>query len=478
MVQDPPNPAGTQPPGFALKFGTDGVRAEANSELTAEYALALGRAVATVYDVGVVLIGADTRRSSPMLAAAVGAGVAAAGSDAVDFETTSTPCLAGYSRHLGLPAVMISASHNPAVDNGLKVFAPGGTKLDDADQARIESLIAAGGGSADTALETPVGAGVGRVARLGTDLLAQILAPFEVDSFPVAQFDGYVRSVVDAAGGPEALAGLAVVFDAANGAAYDLGPRVLRSLGAETIERAVQPDGMNINDGCGSTHLDALQAELEGRRGVIGIAVDGDADRCLAVDEAGEIIDGDQILAICAIDMFDRGVLDNNAIAITVMSNLGLRVALRERGIDFVDTPVGDRHVVEAMGRKGLVLGGEQSGHVIFADAATTGDGVLTAVRLLEVVKRTGRTLAELAAGAMTRLPQVMVNVRTRAGQPDAAAEQRLAEEIRHAELDLGQMGRVLVRRSGTEPLMRIMVEAADPETAERWAERIAQTIR
>ena len=211
---------------------------------------------------------------------------------------------------------------------------------------------------------------------------------------------------------------------------------------------------------------------------MLGIAVDGEADRCLEVDEAGEIIDGDQILAICAIDMFDRGVLDNNASAITVMSNLGLRVALRERGIDFVDTPVGDRHVVEAMGRKGLVLGGEQSGHVIFADAATTGDGVLTAVRLLEVVKRTGRTLAELAAGAMTRLPQVMVNVRTQPGQPDAAAEERLAEEIRHAELDLGQMGRVLVRRSGTEPLMRIMVEAADAETAERWAERIAQTIR
>jgi phosphoglucosamine mutase len=454
------------------------VRAEANSELTVEFALVLGRAVATVFAPGPIIIGADTRRSSSMLAAAVGAGAASAGADVVDFGTASTPCLASYSRHLGIAAVMISASHNPAADNGLKVFAPGGVKLDDADQQRVEDLIAAYAAGADESMRPAVtGAAVGRVALLGTPLAAAILSPFEVDAFPVREFDGYVDAVVDAAGGPGALAGVTVAFDAANGAAYRLGPRILRSLGAEVIELATEPDGMNINDGCGSTDLEGLARRLVDLPAAIGIAVDGDADRCLAVDEAGERVDGDQILAVCAIDMAARGVLANEAIAITVMSNLGLRVALADRGIGHVDTPVGDRHVVEAMNRHGLVLGGEQSGHVIFADTATTGDGVLTAVRLLEVVSRNGGSLHQLVGEAMRRLPQAMVNVSTKSGAPDEAAEGRLAEAIAAAEAELGQSGRVLVRKSGTEPLIRIMVEATDEATAEGWANRIAAAL-
>ena len=460
-----------------LKFGTDGVRAVANRDLTPEYAMALGRAVASEVGSGCVLVGADPRRSSPMLAAAVAAGIASAGVDVVDFGCVSTPCLASYSSALGLAAVMISASHNPAADNGLKVFAAGGTKLSDEQQRAVEvaidaSFSGAASEAADGDLDRPIGAGVGRIGHRASPGGEAILAQYETESFPVRDLNGYCESIISTVGGPGSLSGLSIVFDGSNGAASEIGPRVFSALGATVTTMFVEPDGLNINECCGSTHLDPLVEAVRQHASSIGVAVDGDADRCLMVDETGETIDGDQMLAVCALDLARRGSLTNNGVAITVMSTLGLRQALTAAGVDYVETPVGDRHVAEAMAKHGLILGGEQSGHLIFGDVATTGDGVLSAARLLAIIAQGEDTLADVVSAAMRRLPQVMINVRLDSSR--AADSSRVDAAVASAESALGESGRVLVRASGTEPLLRVMVEADDEAAAAHWAQVIA----
>jgi phosphoglucosamine mutase len=439
---------------MAVRFGTDGVRGVANRAVTAELALSLGRAVARHFAATEVVIGRDTRRSGTMLEAALSAGVCAEGADAVLVGVAPTPAVAACSAEADVPGVVISASHNPFPDNGLKVFAPGGRKLDDADQTAIEQLL---DGVATHDAEVPVGASVG------------VVRPYPG---ALARYATAVASTVP----PGALEGLHVVLDCANGAAHEVAPLVLRRLGAQVRTLADRPDGTNINDGCGSTSPAALADAVRSAGADLGIALDGDADRVLAVDHRGELVDGDRVLVLCALDLRARGRLRNDAVAVTVMSNLGLHRALAAAGVRVVETPVGDRHVLEAIEREGLSLGGEQSGHVIFPDLSTTGDGLLCAVQLLDLVRRSGRPLADLAADAMQRVPQVLVNVAVDRPAPDVA--ERLASRISHARDQLGDEGRVLVRPSGTEPLVRVMVEAADPELARRVADELAADVR
>lgn len=442
---------------MARLFGTDGVRGLANRDLTAELALDLSVAAAHVLgEVGafagrrpVAVVGRDPRVSGEFLEAAVVAGLASAGVDVLRVGVLPTPAVAfltaDYDAGLG---VMISASHNPMPDNGIKFFAKGGHKLDDA----VEDLIAA---RLREPWNRPVGADVGRVQD----------APDGADR--------YVSHIVTSA--PHRLDGLRVVVDCANGAASAVSPDALRRLGADVVAVFNEPDGVNINDGCGSTHLDRLP-ELVRRHGAdAGIAHDGDADRCLAVDGDGELIDGDQILAILGLAMSAEGTLANSTVVATQMSNEGFRLALAGAGLSVLDTAVGDRYVLEAMRAGGYNLGGEQSGHVILADHGTTGDGVLTAVHLLGRVAEAGRPLGELAA-VMTRLPQVLVNVpdvdKAQVGSHDA-----VAAAVRDAEAELGETGRVLLRPSGTEPLVRVMVEAATEEQARGVADGLASVV-
>jgi phosphoglucosamine mutase len=448
-----------------VKFGTDGVRGVANRELTPELALALGRAAARVLGGDRYAIGRDTRRSGPMLEAALAAGLASEGADVTLLGVVPTPEVAWWSATEDAPAAMVSASHNPFADNGIKLFAPGGRKLSDAVEARLEAELARltglavpgsspadapPAGSVDTGRPAPVGAQVGRVGA----------AP--------GGHDGYVAAVVASLDGRR-LDGLTAVVDCANGSAAVVAPGVLRSLGVDVHVLHDRPDGLNINDRCGSTHTEGLARTVVERGADLGVAFDGDADRVLLVDAAGELVDGDQIIAMCAIDRRARGVLAGGAVVVTVMSNLGFRLAMDQRGIKVVETRVGDRYVLEALEAGDLSLGGEQSGHVIFpafSQLATTGDGLLTALQVLDVVARDGRPLAELAADAMTRLPQVLRNVRV--AERDPSLVERLAPEIAAAERRLGARGRVLVRPSGTEPLVRVMAEA--PTAAEAGA--------
>jgi phosphoglucosamine mutase len=441
---------------MTLKFGTDGVRGVANQELTPELALNLGRAAARVLGGSRWLIGRDTRRSGSLLAAALAAGLATEGVEVVDLGVVPTPGVAFLSAADRVPAAMISASHNPFGDNGIKLFTAGGSKLSDEVEERLEQELTALGGQGDPR-PRPMGAEVGSIS---------------VDHQAI---DRYRRFLVEGVVGAGALAGLKVVLDGAHGAASELAVGVYEALGAAVVAIHVAPDGVNINEASGSTHPEALQAAVVAHGADVGLAFDGDADRVLAVDAAGELVDGDQIIAICAIDRHERGDLAHDTVVVTVMSNLGFRQGMAAHGIEVVTTDVGDRYVLEALDEGGHALGGEQSGHVIFRDLASTGDGMLTGIALLSVVARTGRPLAELAASAMTRLPQVLVNVRTARRDPGLLA--KLAPEVAVAEERLGDRGRVLLRPSGTEPVIRVMVEAPTQEEAADVAGRLAAAV-
>jgi len=442
----------------ARLFGTDGVRGLANADLTPELALALAVAAAHVLaDLGsfeghrpVAVVGRDGRASGELLEAAVVAGLASAGVDVLLAGVVPTPAVAHLTADLGADlGVVLSASHNPMPDNGVKFFARGGGKLPDSVEDAVEARMS-------EQWRRPTGAGVGRVRDL-PDASAR-----------------YVEHLLTSV--PASLTGLRVVVDCANGAAYAVSPAALRKAGAEVVAVGAEPTGLNINDGCGSTDLSVL-ADVVRREGAdVGIAHDGDADRCLAVDARGEVVDGDAILAICALALGEAGRLRGNAVVTTVMTNLGFKQAMAAHGIGLVETPVGDRYVLEALHRDGLVLGGEQSGHVVFLDHATTGDGILTALQLLGRVASTGRSLQELAA-VMSRLPQVLINVPV-SDRVSAQGASEVAAAVSAAEAELGAGGRVLVRPSGTEALIRVMVEAPTTELANRHAERIAAAVR
>ena len=431
-----------------MRFGTDGVRGRANTELTPAFALDLGRAAAQVLRASVAVVGGDSRLSTPMLEAAFVAGVASEGVEVHRLGVTPTPAVAFEAARIGAMGAVISASHNPYHDNGIKLFAPGGTKLPDHVEAEIEAALAA-------------------------------LAGHTVEPAPIhgrgGSGDAYVEHLLAMLDGRD-LVGLRIVVDAANGAASHLAADVFGRTGAQVVVINDRPNGTNINAGCGATEPEGLRAVVTAERAHVGIALDGDADRLIAVDERGDIVDGDHILAICAADLRGRGRLHDDTVVVTVMTNLGFRLAMEAVGIHVVETAVGDRYVLEALAAGGHSLGGEQSGHVIFADHATTGDGMLTAIALLDVVQRSGRPLSRLAADAMTQLPQVLVNVRVSQRRADIA--ELIAAEIAAAEAELGTTGRVLIRPSGTEPLIRVMVEAPTSELAAATAESLAAAIR
>jgi phosphoglucosamine mutase len=438
---------------MALRFGTDGLRGVANLELTAEAALALGRAASRVLGPSFV-VGRDTRRSGTLLESAFAAGVAAEGGDAALLGVLPTPGVAYVAQARNVAGAMVSASHNPFADNGIKLFAPGGRKLTDDVEAEVEQVLHDLLGGSHPG---PTGAAVGQVrADAGAN-------------------EGYLDHLAGALDGRD-LAGTSVVLDCANGAAAADAPSVFRRLGADVHVLHADPDGVNINAGCGATHPEVLAAAVVARGADAGLAFDGDADRCIAVDHTGTVVDGDHMIAVCALDLLARGRLTASTVVTTVMANLGFRTAMRSAGIEVVETPVGDRYVLEALDAGGLSLGGEQSGHVIFRDLATTGDGVLTGLLLLDAVRRSGVPLAELSAAAMTRLPQVLVNVRL--ARRDPALLHALAPEFERAGTELGERGRVLVRASGTEPLVRVMVEAPTEEEATGVAQRLADLVR
>lgn len=447
-------------------FGTDGVRGVANADLTAELALGLSVAAAHVLaEVGTfgghratAVVGRDPRASGEFLEAAVVAGLASAGVDVLRVGVLPTPAVAYLTGALGADlGVMLSASHNAMPDNGIKFFARGGHKLADELEDRIEAAYLENTvHRTGPPWERPTGAGVGRVHVFDEG------------------FDRYVAHLIGVL--PNRLDGLKIVLDEAHGAAARVSPEAFARAGAEVITIGAEPDGLNINDGCGSTHLGLLKASVVEHGADLGIAHDGDADRCLAVDAAGNEVDGDQILAVLALAMLEAGTLRGNAVVGTVMSNLGFKIAMEREGIHLVQTAVGDRYVLESMKEHGYALGGEQSGHVIVLDHATTGDGTLTGLMLAARVAATGRTLADLAA-VMDRLPQVLINVPdVDKSRVDTSAELALA--VAEAERELGSTGRALLRPSGTEPLVRVMVEAADIEQARSVAGRLADVVK
>lgn len=437
-------------------FGTDGVRGVANQELTAELALALGaaaaRRLAATPGAGrrVAVVGRDPRASGEMLEAAVIAGVTSEGVDALRVGVLPTPAVAHLTAAYGADfGVMISASHNPMPDNGIKIFGPGGHKLDDATEDRIEELVAQGPGL------RPVGAGIGRI-RDAADALER-----------------YLRHVGTAAN--TRLDGITVVVDCANGAASWAAPRAYHSAGARVIAINAEPDGLNINDGCGSTHLEQLQAAVVAHRADIGLAHDGDADRCLAVDATGQVVDGDAIMVVLALAMHEGGELASSTLVATVMSNLGLHLAMREAGITVITTGVGDRYVLEEMRAGEYTLGGEQSGHIVLPALGTTGDGIATGLRLMARMAQTRSSLAALAA-PMQSLPQVLINVEV-ADKATVAEAPAVQDAVRQAEAELGDTGRILLRPSGTEQMVRVMVEASDEDTARQLALRVAESV-
>jgi len=439
------------------RFGTDGIRGVANAELGAELALALGRAAARILPAQCFLVGRDTRRSGPLLQAALSAGMASEGADVIDLGVLPTPAVAWHAARRDLPAAVVSASHNLFADNGVKLFDRGGLKLADAAEHDIEAEL-------DRILE----GGSGPRPVVG-HLVGRLWS--EADAA-----DAYVEHLVAALEGRD-LADVRVVVDCAHGAASTVAPAVLERLGADVRAIACEPDGANINDGCGSTHPEALAAEVVARGADVGLALDGDADRLLAVDHTGQLTTGDELLALFATDLASRGRLAGNTMVVTVMSNLGLRLAMAERGIALRETKVGDRYVLEALEGDGLTLGGEQSGHIVFRELATTGDGVLTALLLLDLVRRLGRPLAELARASMQRVPQVLSNVG--AADPAAAVAAAIVQaEVEAVEAELGDRGRVLLRASGTEPLVRVMVEAEDEGVAQAAADRLCAVVR
>jgi phosphoglucosamine mutase len=443
---------------MARLFGTDGVRGLANRDLTAELALSLAQAAASVLGAdsranGVrpkAVLARDPRISGEFLAASVAAGLASSGVDVYDAGVLPTPGAAFLTADINADfGVMISASHNPAPDNGIKIFARGGHKLADSIEDEIQAAM-------DAPALAPLGSAVGHIKRM---------ADAE---------DRYLVHLLTAI--PNRLEGLKVVLDCAHGAASAVSPDAFRGAGAEVIVIGNDPDGVNINDGYGSTHLSALQAAVLEHGADAGIAHDGDADRCLAVDHTGAIVDGDQIMAVLALAAKAAGELARNTLVATVMSNLGLRLAMKENDINLIETAVGDRYVLEAIREGGYTLGGEQSGHVIFTQWATTGDGVLTGLRLMAEVARTKKSLAELTS-VMKVYPQVLVNVRG-VDKTKVDSNSALAAIVAEAEAELASTGRVLLRASGTEPLVRVMVEAADEGSAQSWADRIARVVQ
>ncbi len=443
---------------MARLFGTDGVRGLANRDITAELALDLSVAAARVLvESGefrgahpTAVVGTDGRASGEFLSAATIAGLASAGVDVLDAGVLPTPAIAFLTADTNADlGVMLSASHNPMPDNGIKFFARGGHKLPDESEDAIEARMR-------EQWERPTGAGVGRVRRLT---------------------DGAERYVAHLVGLlPHPLDGLSVVLDTAHGAASTVSPEAFRRAGASVTVIGADPDGLNINDGYGSTHLEKLAAAVLESGADLGIAHDGDADRCLAVDQQGRVVDGDQIMSILAISLRDKGLLARDTVVATVMSNLGMLQAMEREGIVVRQTGVGDRYVLEDMRAGSYSLGGEQSGHVIFLDHGTTGDGVLTGLMLASRVAESGRSLADLAS-VMTRLPQVLVNVRD-VDAKRASTDERLRADVERVETVLGTSGRVLLRRSGTEPLVRVMVEAADEQQARDVAEELAASVR
>jgi len=439
------------------RFGTDGVRGVANVDLTPELVLALGRAIARHITATTFLVGRDTRRSGPMLQAALSAGLASEGADVVDVGVLPTPALAWLSAERDVPAVVISASHNPFADNGIKVFAAGGAKLgvemESAIEDELERIL-------DPTVKGPrslEGRGVGTLsAEPGIE-------------------EAYVEHLASLLDGRR-LDGLRLVVDSANGAASSMGALVYERLGAEVVAIGCDPDGTNINAGCGSTATETLASAVVGHDADLGLALDGDADRLLAVDAEGTLANGDELLALFALDLADRGQLAGNTVVVTVMTNLGFRLAMEERNIIVKETAVGDRYVLAALDKDGFALGGEQSGHIIFRRLATTGDGLLTGLVLADLVVRSGKSLVELLDGLVTRVPQVLVNVpvpNTNLLDGADAVWSAVAEE----EARLGDGGRVLLRPSGTEPLVRVMVEASGDGVAEAIADRLGKLV-
>jgi phosphoglucosamine mutase len=431
-----------------LKFGTDGVRGVAGTELTPELVLSLGRAAARVLGGDRFLVGRDTRLSGPLLEGALVAGLAAEGATVERLGVLPTPGVAHLAAEEDVPAAMISASHNAYADNGVKLFTAGGRKLSDEVEARLEAELHA----------SPSLLRGGRLGRVED-------RPDHAERFVehlVASIDG------------RRLHGLSVVLDCANGAGSEVGPEALRRLGADVTVLCDEPDGTNINEGCGSNAPARLQQAVLAERADLGLALDGDADRVIAVDHRGAVVDGDQLIALCALDLAGRALLKDRTVVVTVMTNLGFRLAMEEHEIAVVETPVGDRHILFALEEGGWSLGGEQSGHLIFRDLATTGDGILTGIQVLDVVRRTGRNVADLAA-VMTPLPQVLRNVRVETRPDDL--DERLAADVAAVEAHLGDHGRVLVRPSGTEPLVRVMVEAPTAEAAEAAAATLTAAV-
>jgi phosphoglucosamine mutase len=439
-------------------FGTDGVRGLANSELTCKLAFELGQAGAFVLTMAKhkpkILIGRDTRISGDMLEAALTAGICSVGAEAIVAGVIPTPAIAYLTHHYGADAgVVISASHNTMEYNGIKFFDSQGYKLPDELEDRIERIIL------DGAEEMPVPAGieVGRRVRVRN---------------AVKDYAAFLQSTTDMD-----LNGMKIVLDCANGASYEAAPMVFRALGAEITTISNVPDGTNINEHCGSTHPEKLQGCVLEVGADVGLAFDGDADRLIAVDDHGNLVDGDQVMLICGIDMMNRGLLKNNTVVGTVMSNLGLDIALKKAGCRLEKTKVGDRYVLERMLESGFNFGGEQSGHLIFLDYNTTGDGILTALQLLSVVKRSGKQLSDLASG-MRKYPQVLVNARvTELKKHSYTDDEVIQEEIKKIESRFQEEGRVLIRTSGTEPVVRVMIEGTDQRIIEEEAVRLAGLI-
>jgi phosphoglucosamine mutase len=440
---------------MALRFGTDGLRGVANSELTVELVTALGRAMVRVIgDDQPFVVGRDTRRSGPMLEAALVAGLCAEGGDVALVGVLPTPGVAYVARERGAPAAVISASHNPFGDNGVKLLALGGRKLPEHVEAQLERELR----------ELAVGIPAGSPVDAAVGVASEVRNPAE-------DYVGWLVGTLD----DRSLSGLRVVLDCGNGAAFRVAPAAFRAAGADISVLHAAPDGTNINAGCGSTDPASLRDAVRASGADAGLAFDGDADRVIAVDERGDIVDGDEMLMIAALDLHDRGLLDGGAVVATVMSNFGLRRALEPYDIELVETPVGDRNVSDELERRGLVLGGEQSGHLIHARHAPSGDGTLSGLLLLDVVGRRRRPLSELAA-AMVRVPQLTRNVPVEdpaALNGDAAFWSR----VQAVDKELGAAGRVLVRPSGTEPLVRVMVEANDATTAAEATERLVELV-
>ena len=428
-----------------LRFGTDGVRGRALSELTAEYVSSLGHAAAEVIGSGDWLIGHDTRESGPVLEQALMAGLAAGGAVPSQVGVLPTPALAYLSALHSVPAAMITASHNPWHDNGVKIFAAGGLKVSEEAERAIEALM-----GNDVAVSAPTG---------------------PVHSATVAPYFEHLVEII----GPQGLGGMRIVVDCANGAMFEAAPLVIRRLGADVVVINAEPNGRNINDHCGATNPAALSGAVVANAADLGLAFDGDGDRLIAVDHLGNVVDGDRMIALAALQLRDDGQLTDDTVVVTVMSNLGFHKAMEAAGIKVITTAVGDRSVLEALDAGDYAIGGEQSGHIVYRHLATTGDGLLAGLRLAAYVRNRRQSLAELAGAVMTSYPQVLVNVKVAHRHPNVDVE--LAAEIASALEALEGEGRILVRPSGTEPLIRVMVEAANQLLAQATADTLANVV-